>query len=978
MEIPEIQYQPQAPSAPFQPVEQVDITRGLEANHRTMMAGMEQNLAQMRADKSTAVQNARNSIPVEELSQFSSTLKKYFAEKKEFQRKEDQAEGAWLALSEGFEQDPDFDEQEKRLESEGAAIQSTGDDYERRTGDTEGGERIRGMSAAKKYGYWKAKMQMVGDGFGAFAEANAANAQYGFNGHTLSTAPDSATRQAIIAKMSTSYLKPYAGLNKSFLGKYLFPGMRQGMVSASRSSAAANAKRIKANRIDAAQTQFLSAADVGESMQNFRRELTAMGHTEADIRSKMVEMAGQFQSRSQLDSFLNAQYGPNGKSFREQYPKEAQQAVNSFNSLKTSHATNASKEREIADLNAKEEAMQAVLSDREDGSFDANPERLKQLADQARASGLEKTAKFWESQIEETAVMKNSSTIVEQYKKQIQAGIIPSKEEILQNPGLSQKDKDSLLKSTQGSGKAEPGSDIAKGHKKILEAAVRKRGKWSPTKANDPGVAAMELKAWQEYKEVYNRELQANGGDESAAANAALSDFKSKFGTDEYQGEYRLYGTDDGKVSPDRLNTYAGYDPEGQASSAVVPLQQFDQEAKEFGGANNAINHAVELYDGEKQQLKSLVDTFKTTGTIGTVPPLYYQLQQRYGGNVSISELINKRLEAAGLEGLPTELNDILKPVEDSFDDDTYKYISYKPNTTRTDVGVINGGGDAVYAESSAAQEEIKAIFGQRESPAAGYDAMNRGKGGDSPGGGTRQLGRDLRTMTVGEIKQLQATGGVNAVGRYQFIKGTLIEAADAAGITDDMLFNEAVQDRMFFVHLDRYGAHGPWEQWWIQQGGEHLRLTPVEKQKIEAFRESYDPSKPWRQARNTRAELLHVYTSGNIGPTSTGPHLDVKQVGGGRFEETALDDYVVVHDRDYGDVSLGQIRQKTGGIGDDFDDHVARGSHGIDYGLHSGTKISLKGGAKVIRTVASAHGDVLTIQVPDGRQFTFLHGTSS
>ena len=79
---------------------------------------------------------------------------------------------------------------------------------------------------------------------------------------------------------------------------------------------------------------------------------------------------------------------------------------------------------------------------------------------------------------------------------------------------------------------------------------------------------------------------------------------------------------------------------------------------------------------------------------------------------------------------------------------------------------------------------------------------MNRGQGGDSPGGGTAQLGRSLTSMTVGEIKQLQATGGVNAVGRYQFIKGTLIEAAEAAGITDDMPFNEAVQDRMFLSIL--------------------------------------------------------------------------------------------------------------------------------------------------------------------------------
>ena len=46
---------------------------------------------------------------------------------------------------------------------------------------------------------------------------------------------------------------------------------------------------------------------------------------------------------------------------------------------------------------------------------------------------------------------------------------------------------------------------------------------------------------------------------------------------------------------------------------------------------------------------------------------------------------------------------------------------------------------------------------------------------------------------------------------RYQFIQGTLIEAAEAAGITDDMPFNEAVQDRM--IGMVAYGALR--EQWY-------------------------------------------------------------------------------------------------------------------------------------------------------------------
>ena len=137
--------------------------------------------------------------------------------------------------------------------------------------------------------------------------------------------------------------------------------------------------------------------------------------------------------------------------------------------------------------------------------------------------------------------------------------------------------------------------------------------------------------------------------------------------------------------------------------------------------ANTAINTKPELYEGETAQLKELGRTFSTTGVVGTIPPLYYQLQQRYGGNVSIMDLVNKRLTANGLDELPKELNDVIKPVEQTFDEDTYKYINYKPNATRTDIGLIQSGQEPIYsakmpnsvASDTAFQQEVSAVAGR-------------------------------------------------------------------------------------------------------------------------------------------------------------------------------------------------------------------------------------------------------------------------
>jgi len=881
MEIPEIQYQPQQVSAPFQPVEQVDLTPLMRQNQRQTQADMQARLQQMKANAAQEMENVRNSgFPVEELGQFSKTLQGVLEDQFEKQKEDDMNEGAMLAFTEGMGVDPAFNKQEAQLKKDGAAIERSAGQYELKTGDVEGAERIRGMSGWKRYGYMKAKAEQAGAGFGAFMNANAGNSEFSVNGFTLSSAPDAPTRQAVAAKMASVYLTPYQGLNKSFMGKYLFPGMQRGMSSAVASAAAANAKRIQANRLDAASQEFLMSTDKGTSMQNYRSELTAMGYTESEIRANMVTMAAQFQSRSQLNSFLDAPYGPNGKSFREQYPAQAQEAVNNFNTLKTSQANNNASARNIDDLNAKEEAMTAVLKDRADGSFDANPERLQQLAEQARSVGHEKTAKFWESQISETAFMKNSSTIKKQYEAQILAGVVPSKDEILQNPGLSQADKEALITKADESGGSSPDTTLAKGHKKIIESSIRKRGKWTRDGANDPGVDAMELQAWQEYTEVYNRELQANGGDATAAANAALSDFKSKFGTDEKSGQYALAQPEPG-VDPSRVGKYANYDPMGVSSSTVTPMQQFDAKLK-FTDANTAINTMPDLYEGEEKQLRSLSDSFTTTGKVGTIPPLYYQLQQRYGGSVSIMDLVNKRLEANGLDKLPTELNEIIKPVEDTFDEDTYKYINYKPNATRTDIGLISSGEEPIYRTSPPNSVASDPEFQSAVSATAGrlgvseadlYAVMSFETGGtfdpgirNAAGSGATGLIQFMPSTARGLGTSTQALAGMGRVQQMQYVERYLKNAGvrPGANLSDlymAVLFPAAVGKSDNFVlfgngAMSGYTGVAYTQNRGLDSNGDGSVTKAEAAAKVLRHREPASSASTWRQPKNVRPEL--------------------------------------------------------------------------------------------------------------------------
>ena len=120
------------------------------------------------------------------------------------------------------------------------------------------------------------------------------------------------------------------------------------------------------------------------------------------------------------------------------------------------------------------------------------------------------------------------------------------------------------------------------------------------------------------------------------------------------------------------------------------------------------------------------------------------------------------------------------------------------------------------------------------------------------------------------------------------------------------------------------------------------------------------------------------AYRTGNVGPTSTGEHLDVKKVGGGRFDLAVLDPYVEVDDREHGTVTLSRLRVLTNFVGDSWDQHYARGSHGIDVGTHSGTPVFVKNGARVVSSRPTEHGELTVIQLPNGQKYSFLHGYSA
>lgn len=107
--------------------------------------------------------------------------------------------------------------------------------------------------------------------------------------------------------------------------------------------------------------------------------------------------------------------------------------------------------------------------------------------------------------------------------------------------------------------------------------------------------------------------------------------------------------------------------------------------------------------------------------------------------------------------------------------------------------------------------EEIRPVsFAERCKPIADliargegdWNAVNRGYAGDTPGGIRSITGKTFAQHTVGEVLSMQRYR-IYAVGRYQFIPGTLRQAVSWAGIKHSDLFTPETQDKLLAALLE-------------------------------------------------------------------------------------------------------------------------------------------------------------------------------
>ena len=783
-----------------------------------------------------------------------------------------EAEMTMLAYQDGFSPTKEFEKSEKEFQKTGQQMDQRANNYQRDTGDYEGAERIRELSGWKKYYYEKARAEQAGKGFGAWLNENSTR-QVPVNGEMVSLKQANAEqRAAVVAYLSSEYMQSFQGYNKSFLGKYLFPGMQKGQASTMAALSAERQKLIKANQLDEAGVLFRNNV-TAEGAQQFRNTLLAQGFSNAEIRQKMLENASTV---AQVEAIGAIEFGGNGKTFAENYATDYNEALNNAVNRQDDGVTRELEIRKQADQKAKLDYIKAEERDLKDGSFDADPAKLAELAAEARMNGYPETAEYIESRIAETQGAKTSAAIRKGYELQMMSGIIPSKEEILMNPALTTEDKQALIsKAQENAGQAEPGGARAKSNKKEIEAELEARAGWTKDKAADASIEGMKFKAWQEYTTVYNNAIES-GKSPDAAAQEAMADFRSKFGTDSGKGEYAV-GIDPN--SPGGLGQYINYDRTAAASTTTSPFQQFTSATRDMTPEQTAqyFKEQPEIFKGETQMLTNLAAAAEDTGQIGAIPPLYYELQQKSAGKQDILEMVETRLKANKLKPLPKGVTAVVDEVKGAFDEESYKYITYKPNATRTDIGLISSGQEPVYSTSlptnvasdTEFQQEVSAVAGRLGVSEADLMAvMSFETGGtfdpgirNAAGSGATGLIQFMPSTAAGLGTSTGALAGMSRVQQMQYVEKYLSNKGVKGGNLSDLymavLFPAAVGKPDDFVLFGRGAMSGYTGRAYDQNRGlDKNGDGSVTKAEASAKVMQHRNPNPWRRPNNMRPEL--------------------------------------------------------------------------------------------------------------------------
>ena len=904
------------------------------------------------------------------LSGLSQGITKMVLDLKEKRDTEKQIEGYQLVYTLGakWQEYTALKAGEADIESKDAAYNAIIEQLRNRGVSEEQVEQLRNLSGQRLYGAMKAFAIQGVKSFEEFRTENV-DREFDINGqtYTLDTAINGGmpVKAAIDATLRGEFFEQFKGMDPTFLNEYLMPGMRK--IEERENAVFANERNKQLALIRDEEesrdlrTEIDSARNLGRSLGDASQAwiMRTSGGTPVGLRRQRAKLISIYTDMAKVGEFtINdlESLGQAGvilkgstkeKLFKDLYQRDYKQIQDAIQDYNIEQYNDFQSDQRIK----KQEFIDKSLP----------------LLSEARAGKTEKEVRAMYDQFEELYIKEFNEPPPQVLRYQEQLAVQEATEllDYMRNTGTLTMD---YLMSGKFSAEtiekyrkdAVDPTAVAKTERDsaIRGAKASLRGVLNTTTQLKEGKEEAQLEPYiQSEIDRRARQMIKDGATSSAAyieAGKQVSDEIEK-GTGTFKreeginGKFQILGKDSGQLAQRLL------------------VENIRQKVVED---NAYISKNLVLTPEEVQQAKAV-------GTGGDLPSVILQVQRMYP-TLNPYEIIEKQLELAG------ETFDNMPPAGEVYGfvpQSVRNLLTYRPSLSRTTRATQIATG----ATGVAAYEPMLNLIASKESRSTdpandGYDALNRGgsNGGTVAYGSStfsKEFGRSSDQMTVGEIRELQKKGLLHATGRYQIIASTLQSLIDEGVISTDDLYNRETQDKAgialmhrragkFFTQGGQVPIQGLGQEWvGLRKVDPAFIADAMQQVRTNLQNERFD-------VERMRPEI--VYRVGNIGPTSTGAHLDVKDVKGSFFGRKSLDEYI-------GFQTAEGIIPVSAGVtvsGGEFGAARDYGKHlGWDYAMPAGTPVVLRNGARRISSVRTEHGEKLTIGLPDGRRFTFLHG---
>jgi hypothetical protein len=647
-------------------------------------------------------------------------------------------------------------------------------------------EKIRGLTGPQRLGAEKALMLRAGESFGEFVSENYETEYEVGNGLTISRAEAEATNnmsalRVINSLQNQEYFKKFSGFDPTMASKYMMEPMRKWELNYMRGQSAAKDKQVRA-QIDADRRNETFLVAETEGVEGLVNRYYARGAASGNKRgvalerSKTVNTIAEGVKSGAIDvsiaeDFLDHEVtikGQQPKVFSDLYPAEAvvlEEAILANRRKLQSEWQLTEAERNRSQSQFNDSVREALYS----GEF--SNEQVEPLLEKAIADDNKELVSMLSTFMNTASVdAKQEKAFEEDFEEQYAIGNLT--QDMVWNSPLSPEKKQKWLK-LAGDTNGQLQLDTAEKNqiKDYVESALKNaRTDGGKADASISNAQAFAIRDIQRHVMAQVRQ----GADLQTAIQSGLTKFRQDLNDE--NGKYRTSSAGDWSgVSADgtpftipggayKFDMFDLDQSNGELLGGMRPLADYKAILKNDPNAlrEKTIVNPKMLQDYSKQVSR--------TGR-GVMPPVVYDLAKSTG--LQPIDVMNMQLKSAGME--PVVPPNFDKSTSNTIDTRISRLLNRYPTKQNAMIAQQSMGhypgdghdhghspGEGPNLQLTPEQRAGLDVIGRYESDTSGgYNAMNEGgaNGGRTvvgySGPSKDRLGRDLTSMTVGEVMKL-------------------------------------------------------------------------------------------------------------------------------------------------------------------------------------------------------------------------------